>query len=133
MDKFMPLRKMSKKQKRFKTKPWISKGIRTSIICKNNMYDNCKKQYQDLLLKIKILFSGTTPALMRDSRHSVAVDKISGDKDSQGQDGANGDTIQSRSDKWKAKHEAMLKLAVVSPEQSPPPARPENLSSSKKS
>ena len=72
---------------------------------------------------------------MRDSRHSVAVDKISGDKDSQGQDGANGDTIQSRSDKWKAKHEAMLKLAVVSPEQqrsrSSPPARPENLSSSK--
>ena len=79
--------------------------------------------------------------MLRDSRHSVAVqDKISGagDKDSQGQDsGAGaGDTIQSRSDKWKAKHEAMLNLAVVSPQQqrssrSSPPARPENLSSSK--
>ena len=69
--------------------------------------------------------------MLRDSRHGVQ-DKISGagDKDSHDSAGA-GDTIQSRSDKWKAKHEAMLKLAVVSPEQSPPPARPENLSSSK--
>ena len=50
------------------------------------------------------------PGLLRDARYS-------GDKELD-VSGANGvDTIQTRSDKWKAKHEAMLKLAVSPPGQ----------------
>jgi len=65
------------------------------------------------------LLGQQAPGLLRDARYS-------GDKELD-VSGANGvDTIQTRSDKWKAKHEAMLKLAVSPPG---PLSIAENLSS----
>ena len=51
MDKFMPLKKMTKKQKRFKSKPWLSKGIKISINNKNKLYKTCKKSNDQVLFE----------------------------------------------------------------------------------
>ena len=38
LDKHAPMRPMSKKEKRLTDKPWITKGIHTSIKAKNKLY-----------------------------------------------------------------------------------------------
>ena len=43
IEKYMPLKKLSRKQKRFSSKPWISKGMKTSIKTKNKLYALSKK------------------------------------------------------------------------------------------
>ena len=65
IEKFMPIRTLSRKQRRFFNKPWITKGLKISIKTKNKMfklskknYDptifNLYKNYRSLLTKLKI-------------------------------------------------------------------------------
>lgn len=65
IEKFMPIRTLSRKQKRFFNKPWITKGIRISIKTKNKMFKLSKRssepsvvekyrEYRNLLTRIKI-------------------------------------------------------------------------------
>ncbi len=65
IDKYMPLRKISRKQKRFANKPWITRGIKVSIKTKNklfvlskrsNDYDSLYryKKYLNLLTAVKM-------------------------------------------------------------------------------
>ena len=42
---------MTKKQKRFKSKPWLSKGIKISINNKNKLYKTCKKSNDQVLFE----------------------------------------------------------------------------------
>ena len=63
VDKFMPLRKLSRKQKkRFNTKPWITKGLRISCNTKFELLDRSKSSgnstdYQKYRLYLKIYSS----------------------------------------------------------------------------
>ena len=45
-----PLRKLSKREKKFRLKPWISRGLKTSIEIKNRMYEKICK-YNQIQLK----------------------------------------------------------------------------------
>ena len=65
IDKFMPQRKLSRKQKRFRNKPWITKGMKVSIKTKNKLFKMAKQSddydvlqkyraYRDLLSKVKL-------------------------------------------------------------------------------
>ena len=38
VDKHAPLKQLSKKQTKISCKPWITKGLRTSILKKNKLY-----------------------------------------------------------------------------------------------
>ena len=44
IEKYMPQRKLSKKQKRFRNKPWITKGMKKSIQYKNKLYKLLKAE-----------------------------------------------------------------------------------------
>ena len=44
IDQFIPLKKLSRKEVRFKAKPWITSGLKTSIYKKNKLYKNYLKQ-----------------------------------------------------------------------------------------
>ena len=65
IEKYMPIRTFSRKQKRFFHKPWISKGIKVSIRTKNNLFKKSKttnapgdaekyKIYRTILTRIKL-------------------------------------------------------------------------------
>ena len=65
IDKFMPRRKLTKRQKGFRSKPWITRGMKISIHVKNKLYKKLKrrndyavfskyKSYRDILTKLKI-------------------------------------------------------------------------------
>ena len=65
IEKFMPVRTLSRKQKRFFNKPWITKGLKISIKMKNKMFKLSKetsdptviqkyRDYRSLLTRIKI-------------------------------------------------------------------------------
>ena len=64
IEKFMPIKTLSRKQKRFFNKPWITKGLKVSISTKNKMFklsksssDPCVtekyKAYRNLLTRLK--------------------------------------------------------------------------------
>ena len=62
IDEYMPLKKKSRKQKRFDKRPWLTKGIRVSIDRKDDLYSLSKidpslipryKKYSNMLAKIK--------------------------------------------------------------------------------
>ena len=42
IDEYMPLKKKSRKQKRFDKRPWLTKGIRVSIDRKDDLYSLSK-------------------------------------------------------------------------------------------
>ena len=44
LDKYMPLKKLSRKQKRFRNKPWITPTIKVSIRKKNKLYKLSKRK-----------------------------------------------------------------------------------------
>ena len=50
MEIHTPLRKLSKREKKFRLKPWISRGLKTSIEIKNRMYEKICK-YNQIQLK----------------------------------------------------------------------------------
>ena len=65
IEKYMPIKSLSRKQKRFFNKPWITKGIKISIRTKNKMFKLSKdcpetpiiekyKAYRNLLTRLKI-------------------------------------------------------------------------------
>ena len=58
----MPERKLSRKEKKFNERPWITKGLRISIAKKNELYKQSKvdplkiaayKRFSNLLIKLK--------------------------------------------------------------------------------
>ena len=51
VDKFAPMRKASRKEKKLKLKPWISNGLLKSIKIKNKMFKFLHKNRDDLALK----------------------------------------------------------------------------------
>ena len=51
VDKFAPMRKASRKEKKLKLKPWISNGLLKSIKIKNKMFKFLHKNKDDLALK----------------------------------------------------------------------------------
>ena len=64
IEKFMPIKTLSRKQRRFFNKPWITKGIKISITTKNKMFKLSKssldpnivekyKMYRNLLTRLK--------------------------------------------------------------------------------
>ena len=64
LDKYMPLQKLSRKERRFFHKPWISKAIKNSIKTKNKLFRKWKrknntkseaeyKSYRNILRNIK--------------------------------------------------------------------------------
>ena len=65
IEKFMPVKTLSRKQRRFFDKPWITKGLKISIRTKNKMFQLLKKtsdlaanqkykDYRSLLTRLKI-------------------------------------------------------------------------------
>ena len=44
LDKYMPLKKLSRKQKRYRNKPWITPAIKVSIRKKNKLYKLSKRK-----------------------------------------------------------------------------------------
>ena len=44
IDQFIPLKKLSRTEVRFKAKPWITSGLKTIIYKKNKLYKNYLKQ-----------------------------------------------------------------------------------------
>ena len=60
-NKYAPLRKLSRKEVRSKTKPWLTKGLRKFISTKNKLFELCfKKQKSHLFLKYKIYLNKLT-------------------------------------------------------------------------
>ena len=56
-----PMKKMSKKKSKQKTKPWLTKGIMKSITTKNKLFAKCyKKNNTDLIAKYKIYLNKLT-------------------------------------------------------------------------
>ena len=64
IEKYMPIKSLSRKQKRFFNKPWITNGLKTSIKTKNKMFKLAKKSneteiiekyrvYRSLLTRLK--------------------------------------------------------------------------------
>ena len=62
IDKYMPKTKLSRREKKFNEKPWITKGLKISIAKKNELYKQSKldplkiteyKTYSNLLIKLK--------------------------------------------------------------------------------
>ena len=54
VDEFIPLKKLSRKEVRFKAKPWITSGLKTSIYKKNNLRKNyLKRRNENALWKCK--------------------------------------------------------------------------------
>ena len=65
IEKYMPIKTLSRKQRRFFNKPWITKGIKISIRTKNKMFKMSKtsskpnlvekyKVYRSILTRLKI-------------------------------------------------------------------------------
>ena len=44
INQLIPLKKLSRKEVRFKAKPWITSGLKTSIYKKNQLFKNYLKQ-----------------------------------------------------------------------------------------
>ena len=56
-----PMKKMSEKKSKQKTKPWLTKGIMKSITTKNKLFAKCyKKNNTDLIVKYKIYLNKLT-------------------------------------------------------------------------
>ena len=66
MYKHAPIKTLSKKEKKFRSKPWLTRGIITSIRTKNNMFklairnksksfSDSFKKYRNLLTRLKDL------------------------------------------------------------------------------
>ena len=53
VDKYMPLVKLSRKEKRFHKKTWISSALKVSINNKNILYDKLSKSPEDQILRNK--------------------------------------------------------------------------------
>ena len=58
IDKHAPLKKLSKKEAKFQSKPWISQGIRKPIKTKNKLF-NCFVRNKSKLITLDIKFTGT--------------------------------------------------------------------------
>ena len=83
MDKFMPLRKLSRKEKKYHQKPWYSKGIKISVNTRDRLHrkslrtrreDDVRKykKYRNLLSRII--------ALARDNYDAEIIEKYEQDK-----------------------------------------------------
>ena len=49
-NKHAPLRKLSRKEMKLKSKPWITKGLLRSILSKNKLFQQCYKQNNTFLV-----------------------------------------------------------------------------------
>lgn len=68
IDKHIPMKKVSKKELRFKSKPWITPGIQKSIKIKNNLY----KKY----IKSNLMYFFTKFKLYRNKiNHFIKIGK----------------------------------------------------------
>ena len=60
-NKYVPLRKLSRKEVKSKIKPWPTKGLLKSISAKNKQFEQCfKKQKSHLFLKYKTYLNKLT-------------------------------------------------------------------------
>ena len=60
-NKYTPLRKLSPKEVKSKTKPWLTKGLLKSLSTKNKLFEQCfKKQKSHLVLKYKTYLNKLT-------------------------------------------------------------------------
>ena len=74
LDKYLPLKKLTKQKLNFKTKPWITPGLQKSISIKNKLLEKCIKLKEPTLknetpTKYK-LYRNMLATLLERSKHT---------------------------------------------------------------
>ena len=75
LDKHAPLRKLTKRERKLKEKPWITKGILTSIKSKNKLYKDSLKTKTDESIRIYKKYRNKLTHIKKLSKSNTIVNK----------------------------------------------------------